>query len=72
MTPDQKKRFQKICKDMQALIDEMHSSNHPDAVLFIEDGGVSIYDWHTDQDRRPDEPLVSYSGYWHKAGGGGH
>jgi hypothetical protein len=70
MTPSQVKRFKKICKDMAALIDELHSSGSPDATLFLEDGFPAIYDWPGEIDRRPDDALVEGC-YWHKSGGGG-
>ena len=63
-------RFQAICKDMADLIDELHTSGHPDAVVFLEDGTPSLYaHWPSDMDRHPLKADVS-GAYWHKAGGG--
>lgn len=62
MTPTQKKRFEKLCDEMRGLMEEVRIT-HTDATLFIEDGSVNIYDWPTDQERRPDTPLCD-GGYW--------
>jgi len=63
-------RFEAICKDMADLIDELHASGHPDAVVFLEDGTPSLYaHWPSDMDRHPPTADVRGS-YWHKAGGG--
>ena len=70
MTPAQKKRFQKICDEMEALINELHSGEHPDAVLFLAGGCVSLYDWPGALVEKPDVPMVAHLGIWPKAGGG--
>lgn len=70
LTAQQNRRFQKLCKDMAALIDELHKGGLPDAVFYLEDGVPAIYDWPSDIDRRPKDAL-SMGRYWHKAGGGG-
>jgi hypothetical protein len=63
-------RFKAICKDMAVLIDELHASGHPDAVVFLEDGTPSLYaHWPSEMDRHPLKADVS-GAYWHKAGGG--
>jgi hypothetical protein len=70
MTPKQTKQFEKLCKDMASLLAELHQGDHPDAVLFLEDGTPALYDWPGDIDYRPDDALA-YGCYWPKAGGGG-
>lgn len=65
------RRFEAICQDMADLITELHTSGHPDAVMFLEDGTPALYaHWPGDMDRPPSEPSAS-GAYWHKAGGGG-
>lgn len=43
---------------------------HMHATMFIEDGGVSIYDWPPEIEIRPDVPLA-IGGNWLFASGGG-
>lgn len=70
MTAQQVRQFKKICKDMAALISELHTGGLPNATLFLEDGFPAIYDWSSDIDRRPDVAMAEGC-YWHKSGGGG-
>lgn len=69
MTPKQSRRFIKLCADMAGLINELRDGEHPDAVLFLEDGTPAMYDWPGDVSR-PDDALV-VGEYWPGAGGGG-
>lgn len=69
MTPSQNRRFNKLCKDMAALLNEVRAENG-DLTLFLEDGVVSMYDWPTCEANRPEQP-VSDSHYWAGASGGG-
>jgi len=71
MTPQQKKRFKKICKDMENIINELHAGDHPFATMFLEDGSPAFYDWPGDIESRPDIQLCDGGAYWHRAGGGG-
>ncbi|WP_326430340.1 hypothetical protein VQ574_21695 (plasmid) [Stutzerimonas frequens] len=70
LTAQQARRFQKLCNDMAALIDELHEGDLPDAVFYLEDGNPALYDWPNDIDRRPRDALAM-GRYWHKSGGGG-
>lgn len=70
MTPKQERRFQKICGDMAALINELREGENPEAVLFLEDGTPALYDWPNDELDRPADALAVGS-YWPGSGGGG-
>jgi hypothetical protein len=69
MTPAQSKRFNKLCKDMAALLDELEV-DHPDVTLFAEDGCLALYDWPEDVERRPDEAFSSSNFIGRISGGG--
>ncbi|MNJ55983.1 hypothetical protein D3C77_515090 [compost metagenome] len=69
MTPQQQKRFDRLCKEMGTLLAELTEENS-DITLFLEDGYVALYDWPSDQERRPEDPL-SASHYWPGSSGGG-
>ncbi|WP_122378093.1 hypothetical protein [Pseudomonas cannabina] len=65
------KRFEAICEDMAALIDELHANGHPNAVVFLEDGLPALYaHWPADMEHRPSTPDAN-GAYWHNSGGGG-
>ena len=70
MTPKQTRQFKKICADMASLINELRDGEHPDAVMFLEDGFPALYDWPSDEAARPTDALV-VGEYWPGAGGGG-
>lgn len=70
MTPSQRKRFDKLAKDVAELLTELRKGDHPDATLFLEDGLVAIYDWPADVEQRPDEALTDFH-FWDGASGGG-
>lgn len=72
LTTKQIQRFEKICKDMADLIDELHRGGLPDAVVFLEDGNPALYaSWPSSMDRHPLVPDAN-GVYWHKAGGGAY
>jgi hypothetical protein len=69
MTPAQSKRFNKLCKDLRALLEELEAE-HPDVVLFAEDSCLALYDWPEDEDRRPDESFSDTQYIGNVSGGG--
>lgn len=68
LTKDQIRKFKKLSKEMNALFAEI-KREIPGAMIFIEDGNASIYDWPDDIDNRPIESLATE--FWPFASGGG-
>ena len=68
MTPAQKKRFEKLAKDMASLLKELES-DHPNIGLFIDDGVPYLVDANGGES--PRDRIVAMGAYWHRSGGGG-
>lgn len=68
MTPSQDKRFQKLTKDMAALLAELEA-DHPHVGFFIDDGAPYLID--AGPDDQPRDCIIASGAYWHRSGGGG-